>query len=470
MKKLKTHFSTDGPVERVQRQGLGESPTSEPVNDQPRSSYQNARAGMSRLGGLRASRRKYPQPVPVVLTEMDVPGLTLARHLGRRGVPVVGLDSWRTRWTHSTRYATITASPRLASESQLLAELERLADSLNERPILVPLHDDHVLFLSKNRQTLAHRFRFVLPPEDVVNSVVDKAKFASWCREHDVATPATWYPDGNDALREAAESIRYPAILKPVESRSWQDPKIGPAVGWQKAILVRDAAHLCSEFERLSEIDEHMILQEVVPGPDANLHYVVAYVAQDGTWCGGFVGRKLRTAPLHFGRGCYVESVDDPNLLSHARGIIEKLGYRGNLGLEFKWDDRDSDWKLLEINARYGLWDGFAADCGLDLVGAAYEDALGHTPQLRSGYVVGRRWVNLPDDFFAAVDYVRQGELQPAAWVGSVLRPHASPNFALDDPRPGIIRLAGFVREVTRSGVRVFLRNLLRLARRVVRT
>ncbi|MGM0577975.1 MAG: hypothetical protein ACQEXJ_19770 [Myxococcota bacterium] len=399
---------------------------------------------------------------PVVITDMEVPGLALARRLSRSGVPVIGLDVKRDHWTHRSRHVHVLTSPALADPDQLVRVLEQVAEALDDRPVLFPLHDDHVLQVSRRREHLSRHYRFVMPSSDVIEAIVDKAGFARLCREHDVAAPKTFFPSTAEEIRDVARRVRYPCILKPVESRTWQTPEAGAIVGWRKAILAGDADQLVREHTRVSDLDPRVLVQEVVPGPDSNLHYVVSYVTRNGIWAGGFVGRKLRTTPPHFGRGSYVESVREPGLMALARDFVDRVGYRGNIGVEFKRDDRDGDWKIIEVNARFGMWDGFAADCGLDLIGAAYDDARGRNVAPREGYDVGRHWLNFPADFWAATGYLREGSLRPAEWAMSVLQPHVSPALSSDDPMPGLARMASFAGEVAGRGASAVGRVLRR--------
>jgi len=46
--------------------------------------------------------------------------------------------------------------------------------------------------------------------------------------------------------------------------------------------------------------------------------------------------------------------------------FIRQLGYKGHIGVELKYDERDSIYKLIEVNPRFGLWDGLPTLCGMD--------------------------------------------------------------------------------------------------------
>ena len=72
---------------------------------------------------------------------------------------------------------------------------------------------------------------------------------------------------------------------------------------------------------------------------------------------------------------------DPPSDVASAAGSLERLlrgiDYRGVFSAEFKHDERDGLFKILEVNARPWWFAGFAASCGLDVCDMSYRDALG---------------------------------------------------------------------------------------------
>jgi len=56
---------------------------------------------------------------------------------------------------------------------------------------------------------------------------------------------------------------------------------------------------------------------------------------------------------------------------------------------EFKFDERDGLFKLLEVNARPWWYVDFADRCGVDVCGMAFRDALGEEIEPVTGYKLG---------------------------------------------------------------------------------
>lgn len=376
--------------------------------------------------------------VPVVLLDMGVPGLAFARHLGRRNIPIIALDTKAKHWTHYSKYVYTLVSKNFENNKTLLSVLDSISSIFDEKLVLIPLHDDHVKFVSSNRAALEHFYQVLAPDLHVAEALVDKRKLHQLCIKNEVPVPDTIFPDNIEELRSMTDKISFPCLIKPAESRAWQSEQAHIVLAGKKAVKVNNKDELLKTYMQLSKIDKNMIIQDLVQGPDENLYYVVLYVDKTGAIKGDFVGQKLRTYPAHFGRGSYVKSVLNQPVVDLAHKIVKNLNYHGNIGVELKLDERDKKYKLIEINARFGLWDGFASDCDMDLVYAAYNDATGNEFNLSDKYKLNKYWVNFELDYKAALQYYRLGELKPINWLRSVLFSDYSAITANDDLKPAV--------------------------------
>ena len=148
--------------------------------------------------------------------------------------------------------------------------------------------------------------------------------------------------------------------------------------------------------------------------------------------------RRLRMYPPEFGNSTM--SVTMP--LDQAGPAVESLGrlltgigYNGLFDAEFKYDHRDGQFKVLEVNARPWWQLEIAAASGLDLCLMAYRDALGLPFAAGGDYHVGRMWVHPVPDLRAWWAGRRAGRvagsIPPRAFFGA-----ANAVFSLDDPKP----------------------------------
>ena len=113
--------------------------------------------------------------------------------------------------------------------------------------------------------------------------------------------------------------------------------------------------------------------------------------------------------------------------------LLRFVGYRGIFSAEYKLDDLDGRFKLLDVNVRPWWFIEFTQSCNVDVCGLAYNDALGRplADFECHGYEAGRFCMYSYLDVQA---YLRgQGRL--LSIVNSGIR-SKSPIFSWDDPGP----------------------------------
>jgi D-aspartate ligase len=179
-------------------------------------------------------------------------------------------------------------------------------------------------------------------------------------------------------------------------------------------------------------------------------------VDRTGTFCACIVSRRLRMFPPDFSDGSYGVSIR-PEPFTAAVDIVRRflgvLRYRGVFDAEFKYDERDGLFKVLEINTRPYGYIGFAACSGVDLIAMAYREALGLPVEPVSEYEVGRHYLNPYTDLFAGWRLIQEGKLAPFTWARSWLGAY-QPIFSRDDPLPAVVAYLNEVRNFAQRRVR----------------
>lgn len=96
------------------------------------------------------------------------------------------------------------------------------------------------------------------------------------------------------------------------------------------------------------------LAQEHVQGP---IHGYFA-LAKNGELYEEFMHKRLRDIPLAGGSCCYAESYDDEVLRKIGRDFLRRSRWTGFVMLEFKRDEKDGTYRLIEINPK--LWGTYA--------------------------------------------------------------------------------------------------------------
>jgi predicted ATP-grasp superfamily ATP-dependent carboligase len=365
----------------------------------------------------------------LVLGSAHTNSLEVMRILGRRGIPqfavgTAGSFVARSRWHRALPGQQRGDGP--ASLADLLARVPL------ERLVLIPCTDDWVLPVARLEPGLAARFPACVASPESHEILLDKSRFADAVERLQVPHPRTIRLESEDDLAAVPDSALRGAFLKPRDSQAF-----GRRYG-VKAFRFQTRAEAVALFLDARAAGLRLVLQDYIPGPPTRHYFIDGFMDRAGTLQARVVMQRLRMFPPDFGDGSFGVSVPAGEVnpaIEIVRRFLGDLRYRGLFDAEFKYDERDGLFKLLEINSRPYRYIGFAAGCGVDLVTMAYRDALGLPVEPVTDYAIGRRYFYPYTDLFGGWRAVRAGALTPWAWARSWLGAY-QPLFSWTDPLP----------------------------------
>ena len=323
-------------------------------------------------------------------------------------------------------------------------DTERLLDALvgfgtaqPEPPVLFYQEDGQTLLISRHRERLAKAFRFVVADTDLVEDLLDKARFQTLAARHELPVPTARRFDPAK-IEPAHLGLRFPLILKPLTRLDrWND-----ALGSRKALCAENLETLRALWPQLSALGLELLAQEFVHGSEARIESYHCYVDQQGRIAGEFTGRKIRTYPLRFGHTTALEITDAADVRGQGRNIVERLSLSGVAKLDFK-RDMQGNLRLLEINPRFTLWHHPGALAGVNIPALVYADLTGSPRPAPARLKAGLRWCRPWKDFPAA----REAGEPLLAWARWTIGCQAKSTLSFDDPLPflraTLYRLAG---------------------------
>src|SRR5262249_34933085 len=150
-------------------------------------------------------------------------------------------------------------------------------------------------------------------------------------------------------------------------------------------------------------------------------------------------GRKIRRFPVYTGVTSLGICIPNDTVIRTTIAFMQAIGYRGILDIGYRWDVRDGQYKVLDVNPRIGCtFRLFSARCGLDVARALYFDLTGQ-PVPRTEPANGRKWLVEDFDLISALSLWRQGCLSLKDWLRSFSGVEEAACFALDDPLPFLL-------------------------------
>ncbi|MBD3245978.1 MAG: ATP-grasp domain-containing protein [Candidatus Omnitrophica bacterium] len=391
------------------------------------------------------------QSIPAVVLGMTANGLSVTRSLGRQGVPVTGVDSGR----HEPGMYSWYCDPRVCPDpgndpEEFLHWLLDLGRSFARRPVLYLTSDKYIGVVSRARESLEKYFSFLLPDKEIVDAFLDKERTAELAARHGARHPRTFKVHEERDLREVLSMVAYPVILKPRFSHVWSR-----CYGGQKVIIANTGQELKDKYLYLRTQSQEVLVQEIIPGPDQNVHLFMAYYNEYSVSLALFCCRKLRQYPPHFGVGALMESIEEPSIQSVGERFLRSIGYRGLVGVEYKVDERTGEPVLIEVNMRTSLGGEISVQSGVDLPMIMYRHlACGESEPDKKhfSFVPGVKLMNLDLDTGSFLRYRREGGMTLGAWFLSFRAPKlAHTYFAADDLRPFFAVYSRFLRKIGRK-------------------
>ena len=394
---------------------------------------------------------------PVVVLGVHYGSLGIARSLGRLGVPVhgvhgnLGIPEFASRYFAGRhRWDFEQAAP--ASSIEFLLDLRTKFD---RDAILVPTTDDTAQLLADHSATLRSGYRFQDNSPALVRGLRRKWELCTMAQHHGVPVPATLLPRSVREAVQLADRIGFPLMLK-----SSDGARLG-ARALPKMVVVRTERELMDNFARLEDPsdDSNLMLQEYIPGGDDDVWMFNGYFDPRSHCVAGFTGKKLRQHPV--GTGATSLGICSRNDVVHQlmSRFLGEIAYQGIIDIGLRYDARDGQYKLLDVNPRIGAtFRLFVGADGTDVVRLLYLDLTG-APLPVTEPVEGRKWLDERRDMYTSRECWRRGSLTFATWLRSFGGVRETAWFALDDPIP-FLRMAA---TLTMDAIRKVYRNAARL-------
>jgi predicted ATP-grasp superfamily ATP-dependent carboligase len=376
--------------------------------------------------------------------DMGANGLAVARTLGRKGVPVIGVDNRPKAPGFVSKYVTRLLTDNIQKDpGAVLDSLLQAAQGQDRKGVIFPASDAAVLFLTNNERRLSEHFLFMAPPERVREAMVNKRLQYEEAVRLGIPVPETCFPNGPDDLTTIEDTVRFPAFIKPLYSHVWSTAFAN------KGFVVNDRADLGEKMEKVFASGHEVMVQTIMSPPGEDLYSVGAYFGRNGYVSPDFCWHKLRQYPPSFGVGSLVESAHQSEVRELALRFMKGLGYQGIGYVEFKKDRYDGAFKMVEMNARTGQTNALQAAAGVPLVLFQYCDLIGQPLPDVHDYPDGIIWWDSLNDLESFWRLNQRGEITAFQWIQSVARVDVHAYFAISDPAP-LIRRYGYGGELAK--------------------
>lgn len=378
--------------------------------------------------------KNYPKPYVVIIGLDSIQGLQAARIFADRKIPILGLAGDLGLYFSSTRVCEQILQVDTGSD-QLLELLVELGPKLQKKAFLLPCQEKSVLMISRERARLAPWYHMNLPDHELVERLLDKVSFYSFAQNEGFPITRTCFLASRADAENAANSLNYPVVLKPTyRSLEWTRHS------QQKAFKISSAGELVVMYEQHHPFASQMVAQEWIEGPDSNLYSCICYFDKDHQPVVTYTDKKIRQwLPLVGQSSLGVECRND-HIREIALRLFSSLNYRGLAQMEFKKDEKNGRYFIVETNIGRPTGRAAIAEAGgVELHYTMYCDALGWPlPENREQKYTGVKWIHFLRDIRSSAYYYKTGELTLSEWRRSISGRKVDAIFSWKDPLPFI--------------------------------
>ena len=356
------------------------------------------------------------QFVPVLLgSDINVYGMARSFHEAY-GLHSVAIGKGRLGATSNSSIVTVeVVEPRIEEDEVFCQTLIDFAGRYaKETPLLlVSCGDNYTKLLARNQEALKPYYKFACIGEELLMRLSMKESFYALCDQYGFAYPKTTTVTVNNY--EGFEvPFAFPVVIKPSNSVAYWNCHFPH----KKKVFVAETKE---EFDAIvtaiygSSYQDHLIIQEYIPGDDSHMRVMNCYCGKDGKVRLIALGQALLEEHSPEGIGSYAAIIpaEDRQLARQMKAFLEDIGYVGFANFDFKLDSRDGQYKLFEMNPRQGRSSFFVTAEGYNLAKYLVEDVLLDKPQecvIANGETL---WSLIPKHII--FEYVKDPELRETA-------------------------------------------------------
>jgi predicted ATP-grasp superfamily ATP-dependent carboligase len=375
------------------------------------------------------------KPHAVIIKLDSVTGLQTSRILARYGIPVIGIADDPRNFCCSTNTCEQVLTSNTSNE-ELIDTLIKLGKKLGSKSALFPCSDDSVFAISIHRELLGEWYGFVLSDHEVIDLLMDKVKLYRYLERGGFPTPPTYFIDDKSDIKEIANNVSYPCIVKPPRSvKSWT------SCFDNKVLKIQSPEELYTIHQNGLRAAGVYIIQEWVNGKESDIYQYYYYFDKNHKPIINHTSRKLRQWPIELGEASLVENCLNEPVPRESIDIYSGIHYKGIISLEIKIDQSCARHYVIEPDVgRPNTSIGQVEASGVPILYTMYCDALDMLlPSVTLPQRTDVKWISFGRDLLASMAYYIRGELTFQEWLKSIKGVNTFAVLSLRDPMPSII-------------------------------
>jgi predicted ATP-grasp superfamily ATP-dependent carboligase len=368
----------------------------------------------------------------VLITDADLrSSLPITRALGLKGIDVTLAAHREDTMAFFSKFCTKKLIvPRLDPKEKYIAFL--LNEVKNEKyDLLITLSDQTTEYLSECRAQFEPYVQLAIPRHDILLQCLNKDIFYRFAKNKNIPIPETFFLSDLQELDQLPAPLQFPVVVK--------YPRGG---GGDNNFYCNSLSEIKKAFKNLSAAnpacDYIPVIQEFVQGK----RFGCDVLCDHGKIVAYFQFEALRENPSTGGNTIKARSVHIEKLNAVAEQAVSGLAYHGIANMDFILDNRSNEFKLLEINPRFGGPIHMAISAGIDFPNLLFKMAVKHEQIGNKAYANNLVFKPIfSGSIFRnhEIKYARKHKSRIPILMLEFLNPWIKKDFVLSDPGPYVM-------------------------------
>lgn len=317
-----------------------------------------------------------------LLIGTDINAYSVARcyhELYKKKVDVMGYEPMR--FSQHSNIMNFTYNNKLKDKNEFAKILIDYAKEhyKGKKVLLIPCHDVYVRLVVENRKKLSKYYLFNCPSYEIVDSFLVKETFYKEYKKLGLPFPKTYFYDVNEKIK-IPKDFRYPLIIKPSNGVEYYKHPFANQAKVYKTKNLEETKKVVDSI-KISGYNDKIIIQECIEGDDSTLFDCVFYCNSKGkAQLATFAQIGLQEhGPTAIGNctvliNGYNQFGGTEEIVEKLKQFLESIHYQGFAEFDLKYDLRDKQFKVLEINPRQARSSYYLAACGHNMVKYLIDD------------------------------------------------------------------------------------------------
>lgn len=275
----------------------------------------------------------------VLILDTGTQGYIAVKSLHKAGHKVFLLYRGKHNYADDSKYVNLKIQTNASYEDETYLQTVKSIITEHQIDAVIPMSDFSSMFLSKHRDELMPKVKYVLPDIKVFERGYDKNTLMALCAQKGYSHPQT-INDVTDIDRLDIDGLKYPLLIKPNHT-----------CGGRGMTLVRNSEELKSKFDGVYHQYGDCHLQEYIPQGGSQVE-VQIYINGKNELVASSVIYKYRWYPENGGSSCCATSVKNDKVVDMCYRLLKDIGWVGFADFDLIEDPRDGQLKVMELNPR----------------------------------------------------------------------------------------------------------------------